>query len=170
MNKMRELQIEKVTLNIGVGQAGNELDKAIKLLSVITGEKPVKTISDKRIPTWGVRPGLEIAAKVTLRKEKAISVLQRLFAAGNNTLKARNFDNNGNFSFGLKEYIEIPGMEYMVEVGIIGLECAVTLKRAGFRIKRRNLKTRKVPMRHRITKEETIQFIQDKFKVKVEEE
>jgi len=127
-------------------------------------------VSNKRIPTWGVRPGLEIAAKVTLRKEKAISVLQRLFAAVNNTLNSRNFDNNGNFSFGLKEYIEIPGLDYIVEVGIIGLECAVTLKRPGFRVKRRSLKTRKVPMKHRITKQESIDFIQDKFKIKVEEE
>lgn len=170
MNKMREIQVEKVTLNVGVGQAGNELDKAIKLLNVITGEKPVKTVSDKRIPTWGVRPGLEIAAKVTLRKEKAIGVLQRLFATVNNTLDARKFDTNGNFSFGLKEYIEIPGMEYLVEVGIIGLECAVTLKRAGFRIKRRSWKTKKIPIRHRITKEEAIKFVQDKFKVNVREE
>lgn len=167
MNPMQEIKIEKVTLNIGVGGTGDKLEKASKLLTTITKSKPIKTRTMKRIPTWGVRPKLEIATKVTLRGELAESVLKRLLVAANNTLTESKFDKSGNFSFGIPEYIDIPGVEYNAEIGIIGLEAAVTLKRPGFRIKYRKISNVKVPLRHRVSREDAIMFIKNKFNVTI---
>ena len=164
---MQEVKIEKVTLNIGVGGTGDKLEKATKLLNAITKAKPVKTRTMKRIPTWGVRPKLEIATKVTLRGKIAENVLKRLLAAANNILAESKFDKSGNFSFGIPEYIDIPEVEYNPEIGIIGLEAAVTLKRPGFRIKHRRISNVKVPLRHRVSREDAMMFIKNKFNVTV---
>ena len=163
---MTNLRIEKITINIGVGEAGDKLEKSKKLLESITKTKAIKTKSKKRIPTWNIRPGLEIACKSTLRGQKAESILKRLLKAINNELPESNFDNNGNFSFGIKEYIDIPEVEYNPEIGIIGLEVAVTLERPGFRIKKR-IKKNKISSKHKITKQEAIDFIINKFNIKI---
>tara|TARA_Y100000310_G_scaffold138289_2_gene137227 strand:+ start:31933 stop:32448 length:516 start_codon:yes stop_codon:yes gene_type:complete len=162
-NIMRSIKLEKINLNLGVGSPGDKLENAVKLLKTITGEKPVKTVGKKRIPTWGVRPNLEIACRVTVRGKKAEEVLKRLFTSVKNTIAASKFDDQGNFAFGIPEYLSIPGMEYDTKIGIIGLEVAVTLQRPGFRIKRRKLKKTKVPQKHNITKEEAIEFVKQKF-------
>jgi len=168
MNKMREIRIEKITLNIGAGEAGPKLDRAVKLLQKITNAKPIKTKSHKRIPTWGVRPGLEIGCKVTLRKKK-VELLKNLLIAADNKLKPSQF-HNGTFSFGVPEYINIPNVNYDPEIGIIGLEVAVTLERPGFRIKRRSIKTKKIPPKHTITKEEAIEFMKKNFGIEIGEQ
>lgn len=169
MSEMREIRIEKITLNIGVGESGEKLEKAVKLLKEITGKKPVQTVSQKRIPTWSVRPGLAIGTKVTLRGKDAEEVLKRLLIAVDNTIKPTSFDKEGNFSFGVPEYIDIPDVEYLVEVGIIGLEVAVTLERPGFRIKKRRFQKKKIPTKHKITKEEVMEYLKNKFEVKIGE-
>jgi large subunit ribosomal protein L5 len=167
---MQEVRIEKVTLNIGTGGPGDNLEKAMKLLKTISGAKPVPTTSKKRIPTWGVRPGLQIGCKVTVRKKKAEELLKRLLAAKENRLPPSKVDKTGNISFGIPEYLDIPGVEYDISIGIIGLEVAITLQKPGFRIKRRQLQKRKVPHKHQITKEEAMKFMEEKFNIKFEEE
>ena len=72
---LRNIKIEKVTLNIGAGKNTSLLDKGLKLLKTLTGANPVKTITQKRIPAWGLRPGLPIGVKVTLRKDAAGELL-----------------------------------------------------------------------------------------------
>lgn len=170
MPSMKDIKIEKITLNIGTGKPGPELEKAIKLLNAITGAKPVETKTKKRIPGWEIRPGLAIGCKVTLRKEKAVEVLKRLLSAVENKLNPSKFDKNGNFAFGVKEYIEIPGIKYDSSIGIIGLEAAVTLQRPGFRVKRRRLKKKKIPSKHKIAKEEAMEFVKKNFGVTLEKE
>ena len=86
MTKMREIRIEKITLNMGAGEAGEKLEKYLKLLQTITNRKPIQMVSQKRIPTWAVRPGLAIGAKVTLRGKSAEELLKKLFSAVDNTL------------------------------------------------------------------------------------
>ncbi len=167
MNSMKNIRIEKVTLNIGAGKDQTRLEKGVVLLNSIANATPVKTITSKRIQEWGLRPGLPIGCKLTLRKEKAIKILPRLLDAIENTLNEKQFDNNGNIAFGIHEYIEIPGVKYDPKIGIMGLEVCVTLERPGFRIKRRRLLARKIPTRHRISKQEAIDFMSKQFNIKV---
>ena len=170
MNPMTQIKVEKVTLNIGTGGPGDPLDKAQKLLQKLTNHKPVITTSQKRIPTWGVRPGLQIGCKVTVRGKEAEQLIKNLLVAKANKLKSTNFDSSGNVSFGLHEYLDIPGMEYDAGIGIMGLEAAVTLVRPGFRIKLRRLKRKKIPNKHKITKEEATEFMKTKFNVELGDE
>ena len=169
MNKMQQIFVEKVTLNLGTGGPGENLDKALKLLKNLTGRKPLTTKTKKRIPTWGLRPNLQIGCKVTLRKQKADEFLKKLFDAKNNTIELKNFDKNGNFSFGIPEYIDIPGTEYDMSIGIIGLEAAVTLARPGFRIRKRHFLQRKIPRHHLISKQQAIKFVKTKYNIQIEE-
>ncbi|HLC72071.1 MAG TPA: 50S ribosomal protein L5 [Candidatus Nanoarchaeia archaeon] len=168
-NLMRAIRIEKITLNIGAGGPGDKLEKALKLIKKVTDMTPVKTKTKKRIPTWGIRPNLEIGAKVTVRGKKAEDILKRLLVAKKNKLAKRKFDKFGNLSFGVEEYISIPGVEYDASIGIIGFECAVSLRRNGFRIARRRVMPRPISHRHRISQEESIQFMKQKYNIAVEE-
>ncbi len=172
MNKMREIMIEKITLNVGVGAPGEKLEKATRLLSVISGSKAIQTKAKPgtRIPTWGVRPNLPLGSKVTIRGKKTEELLKRLFQALDNKLAIRKFDSFGNFSFGIKEYIDIPDVPYDQEIGIIGLEAAVTLGRPGFRIKRRSVMKKKVGKKHCISRDEAVKFVKDKFGVSIGDE
>lgn len=167
MNRMKEVRIEKITLNIGAGREQNKLDKGIKLIKKITGVEPVKTITKKRIPNWGLRPGLPIGCKVTLRKQKAKKILKKLIEAKENKLTRKQFDENGNLSFGIHEYIDIPEVEYDPEIGTLGLEVCVTMEKPGYRVKRRKIRKSKIPKKHKVTKEEAIEFIKQNFQVEV---
>jgi large subunit ribosomal protein L5 len=169
-NPMRNIRIEKVTLNVGAGKDVNKLEKGIKLLKNITGIEPVKTFTTKRIPAWGLRPGLPIGCKLTLRKNKAIEMLPRLLDAKDRQLRKQQFDNNGNIAFGIPEYIDIGGAKYDPDIGIMGLEVCVTLERPGYRIRRRRKMMRKIPQSHKISKEEAIEFMKSRFNVGIEEE
>ena len=164
---MKQIKVAKLTLNIGVGGDG-KMDRTIALLERISGGKPRKTTSTKRIPSWGVRPNLPIACMVTVRGKKAEELLSDLFEGIDKKISKRKFDKQGNFSFGIPEYINLPRMEYDVELGIIGLEVAVTLERPGFRISRKSLFKGKVGKSHRIVPEEAIEFIKTKYGVEVE--
>jgi large subunit ribosomal protein L5 len=167
MNPMKKIRIEKVTINMGMGQPGPELDNAKKIVEKITGRKAVITKTKKR-STFGVAKGRDIGVKVTLRKAAAEELLKRLLEAKDNILKESSFDESGNFSFGIGEYINIPGVKYDPDVGIMGMDVCVTLERPGYRVKRRSLKRSKVGRKHRITKAEAIEFARKELKVEIE--
>ena len=167
---MRTIKIEKVTLNIGAGKNIELLKKGLRLLQKITEVKPVQTFTQKRIPTWGLRPGLPIGCKVTLRNGNVKDMIMRLLDAKANILEETNFDDNGSISFGIPEYIDIKDVKYDPEIGIIGLQVCITLQRPGFRIKRRKMYQKRVPKKHRINRQESIAFMQKEFKVEIGEE
>ncbi len=166
-NVMRNIRVEKVTLNIGTDKDQVLLEKAQKLLKSLTGIDSVRTVTQKRIAAWGLRPGLPIGCKLTLRKDKAMNIIPRLLAANDFKLQPNNFDDNGNVSFGIKEYIDVKDAKYDPEIGILGLQASITLERPGFRIKKRKLLKRDIPMHHRIPKNEAIGFMKDKFNAKI---
>jgi len=165
MNIMKKIKIEKVTLNCGTADQ-TKLAKAVKLLETISGEKVIKTLAKKRIPEFGVRPGLPIGCKVTLRGKKAIELLKRILEGIGNKINKRQF-NPDSFSFGIKEYIQIPTLSYLRDVGIMGFEVAVTLARAGYNIKKRKIKKGKISKKHQITVQETIDFAKENLNMEI---
>jgi len=158
-NIMREIKIEKVVLS--VGGIGEDLEKGVKLLKLLTSRKPAKMKSKKRIPSLSVRPGLEVGAVVTIRKNKK-ELLKRMLVTIDNRLKKKQISEN-NFSFGIKEYIEIPGIEYQRDIGIKGFDVTVVFKRTGRRVKLKKMKQGKIATRQKITKEEIIKFMEENF-------
>src|SRR3989344_7084250 len=111
-HKMKEISIEKVTVNMGVGKTGVELENAMEILKAITGAKPIAIACKVKIPTWGIREGLTIGTKVTLRGEPAERFLRDAFVAKDNKIAKKSFDKLGNFGFGIKEYIDMPKAKY----------------------------------------------------------
>lgn len=158
---MRRLRISKVTVNIGVGQAGDRLEKAEKVLANLTGHKPVRTLARKSIRDWNVRENMPIGVKVTLRGEDAIAFTKRALWTRNNRVANWSFDKEGNLLFGVPDHTAFEGQKYNPEVGIFGMDVAVTVERPGFRIKHRRLLTRRVPHTHRVTREESQQFLKE---------
>jgi large subunit ribosomal protein L5 len=162
-NPMREIKIEKIVLNMGA--TGDDLEKAVKLLTMLSGgRKPSKMRSKKRIPALSVRPGLEVGAVVTIRKDMN-ELLKKMLVAVDNVIKKRQISEN-NFSFGIKEYLEIPGVEYDRDIGMMGLDVTVVFKRAGRRVRLRKIKKGKYSKRQVITREEIIKFMEDHFQTK----
>ncbi|MBI2147013.1 50S ribosomal protein L5 [Candidatus Woesearchaeota archaeon] len=167
MNAMKRIRIEKLTLNVGAGKNPDLLKKGIKLLKNISGINPVQTFTMKRIPAWGLRPGLPIGCKLTLRGKNAQELLPRLLDAKSNVLTQSQFDNVGNVSFGIHEYIDVPGVKYDPEIGVMGFQICLTLDRPGYRVKRRRVMTRPVSKKHIITKTESMEFMKQAFNVKI---
>lgn len=152
--------LEKVTLNVGVGSGGNvKIDNAKKLLERITGVKPVATKAKKRNPSFNIRKGDLIGVKVTLRKEKALSVLKKCLEAVNFKLPLSCFDSHGNFSFGVHEYIELKGVKYDPEIGMMGFDVCVTLSKPGKRVALRRIKPARIPLKQRVSKSEAVEFV-----------
>lgn len=169
MNKMKEILLEKVTVNIGVGSPGDKLDNARGLVEKLTGRTAILTAAKDRNPVFKLRAGLEIGTKVTLRGNNAMTFLEKALIAKRKKLNAKSFDRNGNFSFGVPEYIDFPGAKYDPKLGMIGFDVCVTLKRRGKRVEtRKNLSTR-IGKHHRITKEEAMDFAAKKLNVQVVE-
>jgi len=149
-NPMREVKLEKITLNLGCGGDAAVIDRAKKLLEMLgDGKKPVVTAS-KRRSTFGIAKGKPVGVMLTIRGKKAAELLKMSLAAEDNRLKDSQFDDQGNFSFGVKEYIEMPGVKYKHEIGVLGFDVIVTLRRAGYGIAHRRVQSKKLPKSQRI--------------------
>jgi large subunit ribosomal protein L5 len=162
---MKKIRIGKITLNMSTGEPGQRLEKAKKLLEIISGGKVIITKTHKR-STFGVAKGRQIGVMTTIRGPGTKEMLTRLLHAVENRLKPSQFDASGNFSFGIAEYIEIPGIEYSPEIGIMGLDVCVTLERPGYRVARRALSNR-IGKSHRITPEEATEWARKELGVEV---
>jgi large subunit ribosomal protein L5 len=168
MNPMEKVVIAKATLNIGVGESGERLSRAINLLSELTDQKPVKTFSKVTNPEFGIRKYQPMACKVTLRGEKANKAIKMVLDGIENNLNSKQFDEYGNVSFGIEEHIDIPGIKYDPDIGIFGMNVSVTFEKPGYRIKKRKIQKKKIPKRHMINKEKTMKYMEDNFQVKID--
>ncbi len=166
-NPMRRIEVDKVVINMGVGESGEKLAKAEKLLAepAIAGQKPIKIAAKRTIQPFGIKRGEAIACKVTLRGARAHDFLTRVFKI-QNKLYMSQFDTSGNFSFGIAEHTDF-GIRYDPNVGIFGMDVSVSLKRPGYRIKERRIQRKKVPARHRLTRDECIAFLEKEYGVEV---
>jgi large subunit ribosomal protein L5 len=164
---MLKPRIDKVVVNLNVGKSGEPLEKANSVLKEITGQIPVKRKAKKTIRDFGIREGESIAVVVTLRKQKAVDFLKKILPVVDNKVAKRAFDELGNFSFGLKEHIEIPGVKYDPEIGIFGMDVCVAVNRPGQRIKIRRKQKQSVGPKHLLTPEESIVFIKQTLGVEI---
>jgi large subunit ribosomal protein L5 len=134
----------------------------------LTGQKPSIRKARKTIREFGISRKQPIAAVVTLRGQKALEFLRKALYAVNNTLKMNSFDEYGNVSFGIKEHLLLPGVRYDPDIGIFGMDVAVTVERPGFRVLRRRVKKAlSIPRRHRVRKEESMLLFEILFGVRI---
>lgn len=164
---MRKPFISKVVLSAGA--TGQDLVKAKKLLEILTEKNAqiIKAGPKRRIPELGVKPGLELGARVTLRGEEALELLRRLLGAVENKVNLKQITEN-HFSFGIDEYIDIPDMEYVREIGTRGFNVTVVFERHGVRVKLKKAKRGRLPKRQHIPKEEIVKYMEERFKTKIE--
>jgi len=169
MNPMREVRLEKVTVNMGAGADAAKLEKCKKIIHTLTRKKVVITSTRKR-STFGVAKSKPIGAKTTLRGEEAVEFLKKVLQGVENRLKESYFDANGNFSFGIHEYINIPGIKYDPDVGILGMDVAVTLERPGYRVKKRKIRPGRIGKSHLISREEAMEWARKNLNVEITKE
>jgi large subunit ribosomal protein L5 len=136
-NPMQVPGLEKIVINMGVGEAAGDqkkLDSAVADLTLIAGQKPVKTVAKKAIAGFKIRAGLPIGAKVTLRSDRMYEFLDRLITIALPRVRDfrgipanKGFDGRGNFTLGLKEQIIFPEIVYDKVDAIRGMDiCFVT--------------------------------------------
>ena len=164
---MREPQIEKVVVHMGVGVGGQQLADAEGILESIAEQPPVRTLASTTEPAFGIREGDPIGAKVTLRGSRAAEFLDDALPLAN--LRPAQFDETGNVSFGIAEHTAFPGQEYDPEIGIFGLDVTVNLVRPGYRVAQRSVANRSIPSGHRLTPEDAIAYLESRFDVEVAE-
>jgi large subunit ribosomal protein L5 len=164
-NPMREIFIEKVVLSCG--GVKEVLDKEVMLLEKISKKKPARKQTAKRIPGFGIRPKLEVGCMVTLRGDEAEDLLGKLLAAVDNQLTIKQIADN-HFSFGIAEYIEIPGEEYDREIGMMGFKITVVFKRKGKRIQNKKIKRGKQPKKQVVSADEIMTFMENKYETEFE--
>ncbi|MGQ9679459.1 MAG: 50S ribosomal protein L5 [Candidatus Bathyarchaeia archaeon] len=167
-NPMLKPRIGKIVVNIAKGESGEPLERAMAILEQITNQKPCMRKSKKTIRAFGIRKNEPISCLVTLRGEKAETFLTRSLEAVGNRISQKSFDENGNFAFGIKEHIDIPGTKYEPNLGITGMDIIVHVERPGYRVKRRRRAKSKIGRPHRLTKEEAIEFIKNRFGIGIE--
>jgi len=167
-NAMRGLTVEKITLNMGVGGSGQPLENAKALLKRLTGRTPLTTYARDRNPVFKLRKGDAIGAKVTMRRAPALELLKKAFDCLGHKLSARSFDRRGNFAFGIREYIDFPGIKYDPQIGMMGFEIAVTMKRkGGARVLTRRRGRTRPRKSYAVTKAEAIEFVKNMFNVEI---
>lgn len=160
-------RIEKVTINIGVGEAGERLKKAETVLQNITGHKPIETLSKTTNKDWGIRKQMPIGCKVTLRGKDANEFLKDALNTRENKMADYSFDDQGNLSFGIPDHTLFKSQKYDPNIGIFGMDISISMEKPGYRIKRRRIARRKIPHRYKVAKEETMKFFSDTFNVEV---
>ena len=166
-HEMREPRIEKVVVHMGVGQGGRELANAEDILAEITDQQPVRTTAKETVGEFDIREGDPIGAKVTLRDEEAESFLETAIPLVD--LSKSQFDDTGNFSFGVEEHTDFPSQEYDPNIGIYGLDVTVNMVRPGYRVAKRDKASRSIPSNHRLTPDDAVAYVEAAYDVEVNE-
>jgi large subunit ribosomal protein L5 len=134
-NRMEVPKIEKIVINMGVGEATQDkkkVEQAASEMEAIAGQKPVITKAKKSIAQFKLREGMPIGCKVTLRRERMYEFLDRLITIALprvrdfRGLNAKSFDGRGNYAMGLKEQIVFPEINYDRIEKVRGMDVIVT--------------------------------------------
>lgn len=161
-NVMRQLKIVKLCVSICVGESGDRLTRAAKVLEQLTGQSPVYSKARYTVRSFGIRRNEKIAVSCTVRGPKADEILERGLKVKEYELKAGNFSDTGNFGFGIQEHIDL-GLKYDPSIGIYGMNFFVVLERPGSRVARRRHATGRIGTDHLVKKDEAINWFKAKY-------
>ncbi|RJU88450.1 MAG: 50S ribosomal protein L5 [Candidatus Poseidoniales archaeon] len=171
VNPMAVPQISKVVVNIGVGEGGDRLSNAEKVLNLVTGVTPVRTLGKQQNRDLKVRVGFPIGCKATMRDSESINkFLKDAFWVRENIIPTWNFDRTGNLSFGIPDYTDLPEQKYDPDIGIFGMDINVVLERPGHRVSRRRRRSAKVAQSHRTNADEARAWFVENFGITILEE
>merc|ERR1711972_682096 len=161
-NVMKEIAIDKLVINCSVGESGDKILKAVKVLKDLTGQEPVTSKCKYTIRSFGVRRGDKIACHVTVRGDKAKEIIERGLKVKEYELPKGCFSNTGHFGFGIQEHIDL-GIRYDPYTGIFGMDFYVVLKKPGYRVSKKKSKRSRLGLKQRITKDESKEWFRTQY-------
>merc|ERR1711977_508934 len=161
-NVMRKVICDKLIINIAVGESGDRLTKAVRVLQQLSDQTPVENFARYTVRTFGIRRNEKIATHVTVRGPKAMDLIERGLKITDYEISAKHFSETGNFGFGVNEHIDL-GLKYDPQTGIYGMDFFINLKRAGYRVAKKKAKRGRVGVSHRVTKEDAMEWVRQTF-------
>ncbi len=166
-NPMSSIYLNKLVLNIGIGNSEDKYDSAKSLLNKLTGKTVMQTRARTREPAFGIKKDQIIGAVVTLRKSEANDMLKRALEANGSMIQPTSITNN-SLSFGVKEYIYFSGVKYDPKIGMLGLNVNAYFSRKGMRVGLRKRKNSSASKKHKtIDYEEMLSYLQKNYGVKL---
>lgn len=149
-------------IDICVGESGDRLTRASKVLEQLTGQTPVTSKARYTVRTFGIRRNEKIAVHVTIRGPKAEEILERGLKVKEYELRRKNFSETGNFGFGIQEHIDL-GARYDPGIGIFGMDFYVVMGRPGARVARRKERRARIGFQHRVRRDDTMAWFKQRF-------
>merc|ERR1712072_242922 len=165
-NVMKKIFCDKLIINIAVGESGDRLTKAVRVLQQLSDQTPVENVARYTVRTFGIRRNEKIATHVTVRGKKAMDLIEKCLKITDYEISAKHFSDSGNFGFGVNEHIDL-GLKYDPSTGIYGMDFYIVLKRAGFRTSKKKRKRGRIGVSHLVTKEDAMEFVRQKFNAEI---